>query len=227
MIQLNNGELNLNGLQYLIDDMKVGDTWRVFKILAEFVDGFETLSKVGGCATVFGSARVREGDYDYELARKVGRLLADEGIAVMTGGGPGIMEAANRGAFEKGGRSVGCNIELPYEQKPNPYTNVSVSFNYFFIRKVMLVKYSSAFIIMPGGFGTMDELFEAITLIQTHKIKPFPIIMMGSDFWKGMIDWVKESMLSRGFITPKDLDLIQMEDDPYEAVEAVKRFLAS
>jgi uncharacterized protein (TIGR00730 family) len=216
----------MNGLQYLIDDMKVGDTWRVFKILAEFVEGFETLSKVGNCATVFGSARVREGEYDYELARKVGRLLADEGITVMTGGGPGIMEAANRGAFEKGGRSVGCNIELPYEQKPNPYTNTGISFNYFFVRKVMLVKYSKAFIIMPGGFGTMDELFEAVTLIQTRKIKPFPIILMGSSFWGGMMNWIKDTMLAKGFVNAHDLELFHMQDDPYETVEIVKRFLA-
>lgn len=222
---MSNGDFNLDGLQYVIDDMKVGDTWRIFKILAEFVDGFEKLSKVGPCATVFGSARVREGDYDYELARKVGRLLADDGVTVMTGGGPGIMEAANRGAFEKGGCSVGCNIELPFEQKPNPYTNVSVTFNYFFVRKVMLVKYSSAFIIMPGGFGTLDELFEAITLIQTNKIKPFPIIMIGSKFWGGMLDWLKGSMTEKGFISKSDMDLIRVEDDPHDAVEFIKSFI--
>lgn len=222
---MSNGDLNINSLQYIIDDMKVGETWRIFKILAEFVDGFEKLSKVGPCATVFGSARVKQGDHDYELARKIGSMLADEGITVMTGGGPGVMEAANRGAFEKGGCSVGCNIELPFEQKPNPYTNVSVSFNYFFIRKVMLVKYSSAFVIMPGGFGTLDELFEAITLMQTHKIKRFPIIMMGSKFWMGMLDWIRTSMLERGFIHEEDIDLIRVEDDPDKVVEYIRNFI--
>jgi uncharacterized protein (TIGR00730 family) len=205
--------------------MKVGDTWRVFKILAEFVEGFETLSRVGPSVSVFGSARVREGDYYYELARKVGRLLAEEGVGVMTGGGPGIMAAANQGAMEKGGRSVGCNIELPYEQKPNPYTNVNISFNYFFVRKVMLVKYSSAFIIMPGGFGTLDEMFEAVTLIQTRKIKPFPIILMGRDYWCGMRQWINDCMLEKGFINKTDLDLLRVVDDPFDAVDIVKRFL--
>ncbi|WP_022849785.1 TIGR00730 family Rossman fold protein [Limisalsivibrio acetivorans] len=217
--------MNLNSLQYLIDEMKVGDTWRIFKILAEFVDGFETLSKAGPCVSVFGSARVREGDYNYELARKVGRLFADEGIAVMTGGGPGIMEAANRGAYEKEGRSVGVNIELPFEQKPNPYTNISVSLNYFFVRKVMLVKYSKAFVIMPGGFGTMDEMFEALTLIQTRKIKPFPVILVGSDYWKGLRDWIEGRMLDEGFITEQDVDLVPVVDDPFEVVDIVRRFL--
>nr|WP_238320629.1 TIGR00730 family Rossman fold protein [Limisalsivibrio acetivorans] len=218
-------QMNLNSLQYLIDEMKVGDTWRIFKILAEFVDGFETLSKAGPCVSVFGSARVREGDYNYELARKVGRLFADEGIAVMTGGGPGIMEAANRGAYEKEGRSVGVNIELPFEQKPNPYTNISVSLNYFFVRKVMLVKYSKAFVIMPGGFGTMDEMFEALTLIQTRKIKPFPVILVGSDYWKGLRDWIEGRMLDEGFITEQDVDLVPVVDDPFEVVDIVRRFL--
>lgn len=220
-----NGKFDLNGLQYLINDMKVGDAWRVFKILAEFVEGFETLSRVGNCATVFGSARVKEGDANYLLASKIGRLLSEAGIAVMTGGGPGIMEAANRGAFDAGGCSVGCNIELPFEQKPNPYTNIGISFNYFFVRKVMLVKYSRAFIVMPGGFGTLDELFEAITLIQTRKIKPFPIIMVGKKFWGGMLGWIKDSMLECGYIAEDDLDLIQITDDPQEAVDIVKRFI--
>ncbi|TCK60824.1 TIGR00730 family Rossman fold protein [Seleniivibrio woodruffii] len=213
------------GMQYLIDDMKVGDTWRIFKILAEFVEGFEKLAGIDPAVTVFGSARVKEGDPKYELSREIGRRLAAEGITVVTGGGPGIMEAANRGAFEAGGQSVGLNIELPFEQKINPYVRKSVTFEYFFVRKVMLVKYANAFIILPGGFGTMDELFEALTLIQTGKIMPFPMILVDREYWSGMLDWIKKSMVDNGFISKQDLNYIQSVDTAEEVITIVRQFL--
>lgn len=216
---------DVGGMQYLIDDMKVGDTWRIFKILAEFVEGFEKLSGIDPAVTVFGSARVKEGDEKYELAREIGRKLAAEGISVVTGGGPGVMEAANRGAFEAGGQSIGLNIELPFEQKINPYVKKSVTFDYFFVRKVMLVKYANAFIILPGGFGTMDELFEAITLIQTGKIIPFPMILVGTDYWSGLLDWLKNTMLENGYIRKQDLQYIQLVDTPEEVITIVRQFL--
>jgi uncharacterized protein (TIGR00730 family) len=212
-------------MEYLIDDMKVGDTWRIFKILAEFVEGFEKLSKIDPAVTVFGSARVKETDNNYELARKIGRMLAEDGITVMTGGGPGIMEAANRGAFEAGGTSVGLNIQLPFEQHPNPYVNKSVTFDYFFVRKVMLVKYANAFVILPGGFGTMDELFEAITLIQTGKILPFPTILVGTEYWGGMVDWIRARMLEEGYINESDMNYLHLVDTPGEVMGIIKGFL--
>jgi uncharacterized protein (TIGR00730 family) len=212
-------------MEYLIDDMKVGDTWRIFKILAEFVEGFEKLSKIDPAVTVFGSARVKETDNNYELARKIGKMLAEDGITVMTGGGPGIMEAANRGAFEAGGTSVGLNIQLPFEQHPNPYVNKSVTFDYFFVRKVMLVKYANAFVILPGGFGTMDELFEAITLIQTGKILPFPTILVGKEYWGGMVDWIRDRMLEDGYINESDMNYLHLVDTPGEVMAIIKGFL--
>jgi len=181
---------NKNGFikdQYLIDEMKVGDTWRIFKILSEFVDGFEHLSKIEPAVSVFGSARIKEGHVDYRKARTLGRLLAENGITVLTGGGPGIMEAANRGATEAGGQSVGLNIELPLEQKPNPYAKKVIAFNYFFVRKVMLVKYAKAFVIFPGGYGTMDEFFEALTLIQTKKFFHSPLFLLIKNTGKGYL----------------------------------------
>jgi len=217
--------LNGNDMQYLIDDMKVGDTWRIFKILAEFVEGFEKLSKIDPAVTVFGSARVKETDPHYQLAREIGSKLAEEGITILTGGGPGIMEAANRGAFEVGGQSVGLNIELPFEQQPNPYVRKSITFDYFFVRKVMLVKYANAFVILPGGFGTMDELFEAITLIQTGKILPFPTILVDSGYWGGLVDWIKARMLESGYISESDMSYLHVVDTADEVVETIKRFL--
>jgi len=211
--------------QYLIDEFKVGDTWRMFKILSEFVEGFEKLSKIEPAVSIFGSARAKEDHRDYKKARKLGKMLAESGITVLTGGGPGIMEAANRGATESGGQSIGVNIELPFEQKPNPYAKKIISFNYFFVRKVMLVKYASAFVIFPGGFGTMDELFEAITLIQTKKMKYFPLILVEQDYWKGLIDWLKDTMLANGFISKNDLDLIIIEDDLHKIMAIIKEFL--
>ncbi len=198
--------------QYLIDDFTTQDTWRIFRIMAEFVEGFEELSKVGRCVTLFGSARVKEDDPHYQLAQRTAAALVERGYSVMTGGGPGIMEAANRGAKEQGGESIGLNIELPMEQKPNPYINISINFHYFFVRKVMLVKYSQAFVIFPGGFGTMDEFFESITLIQTNKIKPFPVVLVDRKFWSGLLDWIQSHLLGTGKIGEKDLLLFKQAD---------------
>lgn len=213
--------------QYLINEIKVGDTWRVFKILAELVDGFEHMSGVEPAVSIFGSARTKVDHPDYENARNVASLFASEGITVLTGGGPGIMEAANKGAKEGGGAkmSVGLNIELPFEQSPNPYAGKSVTFNYFFVRKLMLIKYASAFIIFPGGFGTFDEFFEAITLIQTKKIMPFPMILVGSEYWGGLLDWLKKDVERCGFIGANDLDMIRLVDEPQEVLDIVKSFL--
>lgn len=216
---------NNDEMQYLIDDMKVGDTWRIFKILAEFIEGFEKLSKVDPAVTVFGSARVKENDPHYKLGMELGRKLAEEGITVITGGGPGVMEAANRGAYEAGGLTVGLNIELPFEQRPNNYLKKSITFDYFFVRKVMLVKYANAFVILPGGFGTMDELFEAITLIQTKKILPFPTILVDRGYWCGLIKWIRERMLEMGYVNESDMDYLQVVDTADEAISIIKKFL--
>jgi len=211
-----------------IPDSLRDEPWRVFRIMGEFVDGFETMARVGPGVTVFGSARVREGHRYYELARETARRLARSGLPIITGGGPGIMEAANRGAFEAKGLSVGLNIVLPFEQKANPYLTHYVDFRYFFVRKVMFIKYARAFVIMPGGFGTMDEFFESMTLIQTEKIKAFPVFLMGSDYWAGLQDWVHEVMLSREhFISAADLDLWTMTDDPEEVVAKTLDFKPS
>ena len=207
--------------QYLIDNFRVQDTWRVFRVMAELVEGFDDLSKIPKAVTVFGSARVSEDDVYYQKARFIGKLLAENEIPVITGGGPGIMEAANRGAYENGGLSVGLNIELPMEQKPNPYLNLLISFKYFFVRKLMLIKYGWTYIIFPGGFGTLDEFFEAVTLIQTHKIKPFPIILVGSEYWNGLIKWIKDTILFNSFIKEEDLEIFQIIDDPYEILDIV------
>jgi hypothetical protein len=173
--------------------------------------------------TIFGSTRIRPGDEVYQKAEQIGKLLAENGFAVITGGGPGVMEAANKGASLAGGKSIGLNIELPFEQKPNPYANITLSFRYFFVRKVMFVKYAVAYIILPGGFGTMDELLESVTLIQTHKIKPFPVILVGSKYWKGLLDWIKGVVLKEGKISPTDLDILQLIDEPAEIVKTIKK----
>ena len=199
------------------------DTWRALRILSEFVEGFDALADIGPAITIFGSARVDEGDPAYTMAREIGRLLAKEGYAVITGGGPGVMEAANRGCQEGGGLSVGCNIELPHEQSINSYVDLGVEFRYFFARKTMFVKYADGFVILPGGYGTMDELFEALTLIQTGKIRHFPVILVGSAFFGGFIDWIKAKLLGEGMISPEDLDLIQVTDDPREVVEIFQK----
>ena len=193
--------------QFVVDALSIEESWRIFRIMAEFVDAIETLSKVKHAVSIFGSARTEAGRSLLRGRRRLlARLLAEKGFGVITGGGPGIMEAANKGAAEAGGQSVGMNIRLPFEQKPNPYANISIDYKYFFIRKVMFVKYAMAYVILPGGFGTMDELFEALTLIQTKRIKPFPVILMGSEYWKGLLDWLKKTMLRDNKISPEDLE---------------------
>jgi uncharacterized protein (TIGR00730 family) len=197
------------------------DAWRVFRIMGEFVEGFDTLARLGPAVSIFGSARTVRGDPEYVAAERTASMLAREGFAVITGGGPGIMEAANRGAWEAGGDSVGCNIELPFEQGMNEYVQTAINFRYFFVRKMMFVKYAEAFIIFPGGFGTMDELFESLTLIQTGKVRDFPVVLFGSTYWKGLLDWLRETMLSSGKILPHDLQLMTVTDSPEEAVKTV------
>jgi uncharacterized protein (TIGR00730 family) len=198
------------------------DTWRALRILAEFVEGFDALAQIGRAITVFGSARVNEGDVAYDKAREIGRLLALEGYAVITGGGPGVMEAANRGCQEGGGLSVGCNIELPQEQGLNAYVDLGVEFRYFFARKTMFVKYADGFVIMPGGYGTLDELMEALTLIQTGKIEHFPVVLVGTEFFGGFVDWIRARLVAEGMISPEDIDLIQVTDDPKRVVEIMR-----
>jgi uncharacterized protein (TIGR00730 family) len=202
----------------------IRETTRLFRIMIEFVRGFRALHNERPAVTVFGSARFKEGHAYYELARKMGSALAREGFTVMTGGGPGLMEAANRGAKEAGGRSIGCNVILPHEQAPNPFLDKVVTFYYFFVRKVMLVKYSYAYLILPGGFGTLDEMTEAITLIQTGKLYDFPVILMGSDYWNGFIKWVRESPVANGAVFESDLDYIQISDDPEEVLKRIREF---
>jgi uncharacterized protein (TIGR00730 family) len=197
------------------------DPWRVFRIMGEFVEGFDTLAKVGQAVAIFGSARVPPGHPQYLAVEKTAALLAREGFAIITGGGPGLMEAANKGAKEAGGLSIGCNIELPFEQGTNPWVDTAIDFRYFFVRKMMFVKYAEAFVIFPGGFGTLDELFEALTLIQTHKIHNFPVILFGSEYWRGMLDWIRDTMLHEGKISPEDLDIIQVTDSPEDAVRRI------
>jgi uncharacterized protein (TIGR00730 family) len=203
------------------DEFTHTDTWRVFRIMGEFVEGFDELATLTRGVSIFGSARVQPDHPEYNAARETAGLLAREGFAVITGGGPGIMEAANRGAFEAGGLSVGCNIELPFEQKPNAYLTRSLKFKYFFVRKMMFVKYSLGFVIFPGGFGTLDELFEALTLIQTRKISNFPVVLYGTRYWKGLLDWTREFALEEGKISPEDLDLLHITDSPSEIVQIV------
>ena len=200
------------------------DTWRMFRIMAEFVEGFETLGGIGPAVSIFGSARTRPDDPNYELARTLGRKCVEQGFAVLTGGGPGIMEAANRGAAEAGGRSVGLNIELPHEQKPNPYSQTNMYFRYFFVRKVMFVKYAVAFICCPGGYGTLDEFFEAVTLIQTKKIKPFPVFLVNSTYWRGLLTWVRDTLVDQHMIDAEDLSLFHVRDDPDEVVRELKNW---
>lgn len=197
------------------------DTWRVFRIMAEFVEGFETLSSLGPAVSIFGSARAGRDDEYYEPARKTARLLAEKGVSIITGGGGGFMEAANRGATEGGGESVGLNIELPFEQQPNEFLDVLLEFHFFFCRKVMFVKYSVGFILFPGGYGTMDELFEALTLIQTGRNENFGLVLYGSDYWEGLLDWLKDKMLARGYISDRDAKLCHVTDDPEEAVDII------
>ncbi len=211
--------------RYVIDQLNQKECWRLFRIISEFVDGFEEMAKTYPGVAVFGSARVRPEDSYYQWAETIAHGLAKAGYSIITGGGPGIMEAANKGAWEQGAISAGLNIKLPHEQKPNPYTNVSLDFRYFFVRKVMLVKYAVAFVICPGGFGTLDEFTEAITLIQTRKIKPFPVILVGSDYWKGFVKWIEKTLLSAGMIAPEDLEIFHVLDDPDQVVETIKELV--
>jgi len=195
----------------------------MFRIISEFVDAIDTMSQLPKGVTIFGSARVPPASPEYQKAADMGRRLVEAGFSVITGGGGGVMEAGNKGATEGGGHSVGLNIQLPFEQRPNPYANVRLDFRYFFVRKVIFVKYSVAYIVMPGGFGTLDELAEALTLIQTKRIRPFPVILMGSDYWNGLVDWIKDKQLGGGKISPEDLDYFRVMDDPEEVVKLIKQ----
>jgi uncharacterized protein (TIGR00730 family) len=208
-------------------DFLDSDPWRSLRILSEFVEGFDALAEVGPAVSVFGSARMDSDHPMYAMARDLGRMLAKAGYSVITGGGPGIMEAANRGCQEGGKLSIGCNIELPMEQGLNRYVDLGVEFRYFFARKVMFVKYADAFVIFPGGYGTLDELFEALTLIQTHKVQDFPVILIGSDYWGGMVEWIKGSLLEEAAINQADVDLLRLTDDPKEAVRIIKAYARS
>jgi hypothetical protein len=211
--------------QYVVDALSKEESWRVFRIMAEFVESIEVLSNVHNAVTIFGSARLKPEDKYYQMAEKLGQLLVQNGFSVITGGGPGIMEAANKGAAEAGGQSVGMNIKLPFEQKPNSYANLQLDYKYFFIRKVMFVKYAVAYVIMPGGYGTMDELFEALTLIQTKRVKSFPLILVGREYWQGLLDWLKNSMQQKGMILPFDIEMIQIIDEPEEVVKHIKKYV--
>ena len=209
--------------QYLVDDLTLNDSWRMFHIMAEFVEGFEQMPEVYPAVSIFGSSRVKPKSPIYQTTVKVARLLVENGFNVISGGGPGVMEAANRGAAEAEGKSVGLHIHLPNEQKPNEYANVRLDFKYFFIRKVMFVKYSVAYIIMPGGFGTLDELFEALTLIQTKRIRYFPVILLDSKFWQGLLNWVKDTLMKEKTISETDFDIFNVVDTAEEAVQIIKR----
>lgn len=203
------------------DDYKTSDSWRVLRIASEFVSGFDDLATVTRGVSIFGSARTKPTDEYYKLARETGRLLGEAGFDVITGGGPGIMEAGNRGAMDAGGTSIGCNIELPMEQELNPYQTRSLSFKYFFVRKTMFIKYSNAYVIFPGGFGTMDELFEPLTLIQTRKIRNFPVVLFGSQYWRGLLQWLTSTMLNEKMINPDDLGLMYLTDSPKDTVDFI------
>lgn len=213
--------------QFLIDEFKLEESWRIFKIIGEFVEGIDTLHDIGRAVSIFGSARTKPDSPYYAMASDIASLMVKNDFAVITGGGGGIMEAANKGASEAGGTSIGLNITLPFEQDPNPYSNVKLQFNYFFIRKVMFVKYAMAYIILPGGFGTLDELFESVTLIQTQRIKPLPVVLVGTKFWGGIVEWIKDTMLSEKNISPKDMDIFRMTDDPQEVLSIIESSLES
>lgn len=208
------------------NEIKTDNAWHIFKVMAEFVEGFEKLAKIGPCVTIFGSARVQPSSKYYKLAEQIAYKLTKSGFGVITGGGPGIMEAANKGAHFSGGKSVGLNIELPFEQQPNPFidNDKSLSFNYFFVRKVMFTKFSQGFIVMPGGYGTLDELFEAITLIQTQKMVHFPIVLVEKSYWQGLIDWIRDRLVAEKTIGPEDMNLFKLVDTAEEAVQHIEDF---
>jgi uncharacterized protein (TIGR00730 family) len=211
--------------QYVLEGLQAKESWRLFRILAEFVEGFEVLPRVYPGVTIFGSARTKPDDPDYQKAEKLAELLVRAGFSVITGGGPGIMEAANKGAGNAGGYSVGLNIRLPMEQEPNPYANIKLEFRYFFVRKVMLAKYSVAFVFFPGGFGTMDEMFEILTLVQTRKIRPVPIVLVDKQFWKPLINWFTKTLIPENKISPQDLEIFKVLDEPEEIVKYIKEKL--
>ena len=211
--------------QYVVDDFQAGEAWRVLKIMGEFVNAVETLHALGPAVSIFGSARTPSTSPEYKLAEKMAELFVQNNFVVITGGGGGIMEAANKGAAKAKGDSIGLNINLPFEQKPNKYANLQLEFDYFFIRKVMFVKYAQAYIIMPGGLGTMDEVFEALTLIQTHRIRPFPVVMVGTQFWSGLKSWIEDTLLGNEYISPEDMDLFTIMDDPEEIVQTIKKHI--
>jgi len=200
------------------------ETWRIFRIMSEFVDGFETLSQIGRAVSIFGSSRLKRNDPYYKLAEKIAYLLAKEGYAVITGGGPGIMEAANKGAVKGQGQSIGLNIQIPQEQKPNRYVQTLLDFHYFFCRKVMFVKYAKAFIILPGGYGTLDELFESLNLIQTRRIDSFPVILIGKSYWHGLVDWLKKTVLAKACIEKKDLNIFYLTDSAEQVIRIIRNF---
>ncbi len=205
---------------------KSDETWRIFRIMAEFVEGYEMLSRVGPCLTIFGSARESKGDLYYNLAVKMAKVAVENNFGIITGGGPGIMEAANKGASEAGGVSIGLNIQLPFEQIPNPFIKTLINFRYFFCRKVMFLKYTSAVVVFPGGYGTLDEMFETVTLIQTQKISHFPLILIGKEYWNGLVDWLKNEMLYKKYIENKDVELFYIVDDPYEAISIINNIIS-
>lgn len=213
--------LNIPVSEETLQLRKTSDSWRVLRIMGEFVWGFDNLQEVAGGVSFFGSARTKPGDPMYQAAEATGRLFATAGVPVFTGGGPGIMEAANKGAFEAGGISIGCNIELPHEQVSNPYLTRSLDFKFFFVRKMMFMKYAIGFVVFPGGFGTLDELFEALTLIQTDKVTDFPVVLFGSEYWSGLVEWMRVRMLEGGMISPGDENLFTVTDDPHHAVRAL------
>lgn len=211
-------------VRYEINQLEKEESWRMFRIIGEFVEGFDTLSRITPAVTVFGSARTRQGEFAYDIAEAIGREVAAAGFTIVTGGGPGVMEAACKGAVAAGGKAVGLNIELPMEQKPNPYVTTSLHFHHFFVRKVMLVKYATAFVLLPGGFGTIDEMFETVTLIQTHKIRPFPVILVGRRYWQGLLEWLRGHALADGFISPSDLEFFTLTDEPAEVAKRITEF---
>lgn len=209
---------------YEINQLEKEESWRMFRIIGEFVEGFDALSRITPAVTIFGGARARPGDFAYETAEAIGREIARAGYTLVTGGGPGVMEAACKGAVEAGGQALGLNIDLPEGQKANPYATLSLHFHYFFVRKVMLVKYATAFVLLPGGYGTLDELFETVTLIQTHKIRPFPVILVGWDFWRGLVDWLHDQAVALGYLDAADLDFLTVTDNPAEVMDHINRF---
>jgi uncharacterized protein (TIGR00730 family) len=209
--------------QYVVDDLTLQESWRIFQIMAEFVEGFDVMPQVFPAVTIFGSSRIKAQSAVYKTTIEVSRLLVENGFNVISGGGPGVMEAANKGATQAGGKSVGLHINLPSEQQANEYANVRLNFNYFFIRKVMFIKYAVAYIIMPGGFGTLDELFEALTLIQTKRIRSFPVILMDSEFWNGLLDWIRDTLVKKKTLSKSDLEVFNVVDTAEEAVGIVKR----